>query len=258
VPPTGDLNVIDGFSSVQAVKRVGKKKPRKATASAKSDKPSERKRSGQGAAARKPGLRIGKTAVPLKRELVCYECAYRFILQGTFAKTHCPKCHEELDVSDHKLDSSFSDTLKTMGRIEIGAKAVLKGATLVAGEVVISGNASGANIDACRRVELCKGGRFDLERIKTDHIIVTKEGVFAITGSSQCKDIEIAGTLKAKLFSSGTVTIKKGGLLRGEVHSAHLIVQDGAGLQAKAFIQQQSNKQGPHTKKQPGRQNDGS
>jgi cytoskeletal protein CcmA (bactofilin family) len=42
--------------------------------------------------------------------------------------------------------------------------------------------------------------------------------------------------LRAKLTATGTVTVKPGGSLEGEVQTEHLIIEDGGGLKAKARI----------------------
>ena len=38
------------------------------------------------------------------------------------------------------------------------------------------------------------------------------------------------------LKSAGLVTVKAGGLLEGEVHAEHLVVEDGGGLKAELHI----------------------
>jgi hypothetical protein len=47
---------------------------------------------------------------------------------------------------------------------------------------------------------------------------------------AEYRDVEIACTLRANLHATGVVTIRIGGLLEGELHGGHLVVEDGGGL----------------------------
>ena len=44
------------------------------------------------------------------------------------------------------------------------------------------------------------------------------------------------GALRAKLESTGVITVKPGGLLEGQIQAQHLIVEEGGGLKAQLRI----------------------
>ena len=233
MPPTDDVNLIDGFSSVQAVRHSGQKSGSARTRPSPSRLP-RKNETKEPKASRGP--KIGHTAVPVRREIVCYECGYAFVLQGHFPKTHCPKCHEVMDMADHVIDYEYAGTLKTMGTVDLGPHAVLKGATLIAGDVVIAGDARDADIRACRGVELREGATFEIERIHAEELRFAPGSRFVFTRKLECNNIDVAGTLRAKVHSRGVVTIRCGGLFRGELRGGHLVVEEGGGLCAKLLV----------------------
>jgi cytoskeletal protein CcmA (bactofilin family) len=227
------VNVIDGYTSVQAVRRslgrghehTPKPPPEQAPAPIHQEKPGQADK-----------LRIGHTSEPLKRTLVCYGCEYKFLLTGKFSRTYCPKCRQELDLTDHVIESEFDGTLKTLGRVEIRPGAVLNEARIVAGDAVLLGDALSADIQACRTIELCHGARFDLSRLRSPTIIIGRGSRIAADVPVKCENLEVEGDLKARVYSSGIVTVHSGGLLRGELHGSHLHVEEGAGLVARLFV----------------------
>ena len=52
------------------------------------------------------------------------------------------------------------------------------------------------------------------------------------------RDVEVLGSLKAKIRATGLVSVRAGALLQGEVHGSHLCVDEGGGLKAKVFIEE--------------------
>ncbi|MBM4148864.1 MAG: polymer-forming cytoskeletal protein [Lentisphaerae bacterium] len=230
MPPSSEVNVIDGFASVQAVRHSRGRGP-------EPDRTPQPDR--QAAPPRQEpqdGPRIGHTIVPLKRDLVCYGCNYAFVLTGRFDRTFCPKCRMELDLTDHVIEREFTGTLKTLGRIEIRHGAVLREADIVAGDAVVLGDAAAASIRACRAIELCLGGRFDQDRIFAPSIVVASGNRLSPQKPFSCGDLDIEGTLNAQVYSSGTVRIRRGGALNGELHARHLVLEEGGGLRARTFL----------------------
>jgi cytoskeletal protein CcmA (bactofilin family) len=227
----GDVSVIDGYTSVQAIRHSkGRGRAPSEPAAPPPPEPEPQK------PASPDRLRIGHTIVPLRRSLVCYNCGYRFVLTGKFSKTYCPKCRHELDLTDHVIEHEFSGTLKTLGRVEIRPDSILSEATVIAGDVVVLGDATGASIEACGTVELCLGARFDLGRLRTPTLVISRGSRIEPDADLNCENLEIDGLLNARVYSSGTVTVHSGGVLAGELHGRHLCVEEGAGLTARVSV----------------------
>ena len=67
-------------------------------------------------------------------------------------------------------------------------------------------------------------------------LCIRKGGEFEISSTISCRDLDLEGKLKARIFADGMVRIKCGGILDGELHTPHLVVEDGGGLAAKVVI----------------------
>ncbi len=224
--------VIDGYNSVRAIRRAQRRT--ESEASRKSGRKSEQTRST--APEKKPGARIGHTVIPRKHEITCYECDYFFMVSGHIQDTMCPKCHKNLKVLDQTINSEWTDPVKTIGIVTLKEEAVLKGAEIRARDVIVAGNAEDGIIRAGRRLELCKGARINMSKTRMRDLCIRKGGDFEIATTISCRDLELEGRLKARVFADGMVRIKRGGYLDGELHTPHFVVEDGGGLAAKVVI----------------------
>lgn len=232
-------NVIDGFASVQAVRRSGKRSADARTRPSRSKLPvleeaeSSKK---EKKTAERSGARIGQTAVPEKHDIVCYECSYAFVLSGKIGTTICPKCHKSLNVGDHKVAKKASLTVKTIGAVEVTPEGELtEGSDIVARHMIIAGDVRNARIKCTGRIELCGGAQMDVKNVATKDLLVRTGCRIVISRKFECRDLEVLGDLKAKVRVTGTATIRPGGTLRGEVYTPHLVVEDGGGLSASVF-----------------------
>lgn len=224
--------VIDGYNSVRAIRRAQRRNA--SESSRKSiNKPDQKEETVQN---KKSGARINHTVIPKKHEITCYECDYYFMVSGRIQDTMCPKCHKNLKAIDHTINGEWTDSVRTIGTVELKAEAVLNGAEIRARDIILEGNAEKGTIRAGRRLELRKGARLNMARTRMKDLCVMKGGEFELSSTITCRDLEIEGTLKARIFADGMVRIKCGGILDGELHTPHLIVEDGGGLEAKVVI----------------------
>lgn len=229
MPGSKSTNVIDGFASVQAVRRQRARGPGHARAVPEPPrKPEPPKPRNQ--------ARIGHTVVPTRHEIICYECDYAFTMSGRLDTTICPKCHEQLLMRDETITGAWAAPIRTIGTVDIQAGAVMKGADIIATDVILAGDARGATIRACRRLELCQGAAFDVSLLRVRDLLIRRGNRIVIKDDVVCRDLMVEGELKAQVFTKGTTTIAPGGLLRGAFRGAHLIVQEGGGLMAKIAL----------------------
>jgi len=229
-------NLIDGFTSVQAVRRSGDTPSGPRFRPSRTTLPGMEKMNAGEEGIRKPGGRIGHTVLPVKHEVECYECGYPFKLPGHLYDTFCPKCHKPLVMTRCIIDGECTGITKTIGTIEIKKEGILKDAELIGGDVILAGNAKEGTIHATRRLELCAGAEFDFVGIRTKDLFIRRGGKFVVSGKIFCRNLEVEGKLRSRIFSAGTVIIRSGGYLLGEVRGPHLIVENGGGLKAKISV----------------------
>jgi cytoskeletal protein CcmA (bactofilin family) len=228
------VNTLDSYATIRAVAR---NKPAPAAGTPPPAAPHD---TGQTDApppdVRKPGARVSRTTVPVTHHIDCYECGYKFQLHGRATTTNCPKCRALLDLSDHTIDTEWADTIKTAGTIRLGPTGVLKSGDLIGAEVILEGIIEGGRARALRVIELGAGAIFSEKAVSGPDLRIAPGAEFKFKQEARYRNVEILGTLHAKLEATGVVTVKPGGLLEGDVQTEHLIVEDGGGLKAMLRI----------------------
>jgi cytoskeletal protein CcmA (bactofilin family) len=188
----------------------------------------------------KTGARVSRTTVPVKHHIECYECSYKFQVHGRATTTHCPKCRVLLDFKDYLIDSEWVETIKTAGTIRLAATGVLKSGDLIGAEVIIEGIIEGGRARALRTIELGAGAIFSEKAVSAPDLRIAPGAEFKFKQEARYRNVEIFGTLHAKLESTGIIIVKPGGLLEGDVHAQHLVVEEGGGLKAMLRIAHKS------------------
>jgi cytoskeletal protein CcmA (bactofilin family) len=223
--------LFDGYTSVRALRRAGVPSGEART------QPSRTRPPGPGAR-RKPDpdalkdARIGHTAVPLRHEIVCYQCGYAFVLQGRIEKPLCPKCREFLDATDRVIEAEWSQNVKTVGTVDIRAHAVVRGAEIVGRDIILAGDAREGALHAFRCLELRPGADFDFGHVAARDLRVRAGASLVLTQVVSCRNLELEGEVRAAVSATDCVTIRAGGMLVGEVRCPHLVVEEGGGLKA--------------------------
>lgn len=233
MPKNRKVNTLDSYATIRAVARNKPAPGSPASAPAAEDTvPTD----ATATELQKPGARVARTTVPVKHHIECYECGYKFQVHGRATTTHCPKCRVLLDFKDYLIDSEWMETVKTAGTIRLTATGVLKSGDLIGAEVIIEGIIEGGRARALRIVELGAGAIFSEKAVSAPDLRIAPGAEFKFKQDARYRNVEIFGTLHAKLESTGIVVVKAGGLLEGEVQAQHLVVEEGGGLKAMLRI----------------------
>ncbi len=227
---------IDGFSSVQAVKRsktAGKGvRTRKSSTALPSLKPPAAKANPSGTAAK----RISRSTMPEKFQITCYECEYSFAVQGRVIDNFCPKCHEKLLAKNVSIDKEWAKDVKTIGRVEVQKGALLKKCKITARDLMLEADASEVELNVYNRLELSRGAVFNVKDTVIRILTILKNTSISLKGTITCDTLEVLGTVRANIKAAKSVTIEKGGFLKGSIKSPSLVVAEGASLKAKLKI----------------------
>jgi len=233
VPKNRKVNTLDSYATIRAVARTKPVPGSLPSAPAAEDAvPTD----ALATDLQKTGARVSRTTVPVKHHIECYECSYKFQVHGRATTTHCPKCRVLLDFKDYLIDSEWVETIKTAGTIRLAATGVLKSGDLIGAEVIIEGIIEGGRAHALRTIELGAGAIFSEKAVSAPDLRIAPGAEFKFKQEARYRNIEIFGTLHAKLESTGIIIVKPGGLLEGEVHAQHLVVEEGGGLKAMLRI----------------------
>jgi hypothetical protein len=225
------VNTLDSYATIRAVAR---NKPTPATQPPAPDEtgaPDEAAHEAQNL-----GARVARTTLPVKHQIDCYECGYKFQVHGRVTTTHCPKCRALLNLGDHVIDTEWLDTIKTAGTIRLTPTGILKSGDLIGADVILEGIIEGGRARALRTLELGAGAIFSEKAVSGPDLRIASGADFKFKQVAKYRNVEISGTLHARLEATGVITVKPGGLLEGEIQTEHLVVEDGGGLKAQLHI----------------------
>lgn len=180
--------------------------------------------------------RIGRTAIPTRHEIHCYECQYAFQITGRAHKLFCAKCKTELEQADVTLDTECRETVKTTGVIRLAAGGTLVAGALIACDVVLAGKVRGGTVKAYRRLEIEAGAEFDQDLLSSMDLRVGPGAIVTFRGKKMYRHVEVAGELDAHLAANGVITVRAGGHLKGRLFGGHLVVEEGGGLTAEVEV----------------------
>jgi cytoskeletal protein CcmA (bactofilin family) len=141
-----------------------------------------------------------------------------------------------LDLSDHTIDTEWVETIKTAGTIRLTPTGVLKNGDLIGADVIIEGIIEGGRARALRTIEFGAGAIFSEKAVSAPDLRIAPGAEFRFKQEAKYRNVEILGTLHAKLEAAGVVIVRPGGLLEGEVQTEHLVVEEGGGLKATLRI----------------------
>lgn len=238
---TRDPNVIDGFASVQALKRASARSAIKPRVHDSSDEPSPEK---QAAAAEEagaakampaaPSRASGHVAVPTKRLVICYACGYAHTVSGHMHNSYCPKCKTKLNTEDVTVTGKHVESILTIGNVSIlGDAEFAPGLSVTGQNITLDGDATSlASITATESLEIRSGARFNAETLHniTGKIIIAAENEVVMDMPLHCRQLEIGGRLKSAVSVTQSAHIRAGGFLEGSFHGPTLLVDEGGGL----------------------------
>lgn len=264
------VEVIDGFSQVQAFKRATAKgatvSPAKAKPAAKdatsSTKEAMASRAVAGVRPRVAGSptrampvastttttsgvtpmkTIGVTVAPKKRIVTCYSCGYSFTATGKLHVPYCPKCKLVLCVDDMVIDGEQTTDIQTIGDVVIKPTAKLtEGITINGRSVTIGGDVSKcAAVLASEQICLETGAVFSPTVLERSHVIIPSGAEINVVDEIKCLKLTVSGKIIGSINVSEGVEIKAGGHVVGDIVAPSLVMELGAGLTGSCKIVKQ-------------------
>jgi len=230
-----DPLVIDGFASVQAVRRAGKNRKKPHYGQSRTTLPAADKKARTGTKAG-PRAKIGHTVVPDIFEIVCYECGYTFNLRGRIQKTYCPKCRKTLVADEQIIESDWSGRVKTIGTVQVRNGGSLTKAHVVVGSLILDGRIEESTTKIGRRLELGSNASGDIAKIDTRDILIRADAKLSYRAKLRCENLIVEGDFRGTVEVSGLVTVMSGAFLQGRVKAARLLLHEGGGLKATVKI----------------------
>ena len=237
--PERDPNVIDGFASVQALKRVSARsaiKQRVHDSDGVELPEQEPVADGAGTAnAAAPFVKAAaRVAVPTKRLVICYACGYSHTASGQMHNPYCPKCKTKLNAENVTVNGKRTEDILTIGNVVILPEAELAPGLSITGQnIILDGDATSlASLTATELIELRTNAKFNGETLhnRTGKVVIAADHAVALETPFTCNELEVRGMLNAKVSVTQSAHLYEGSLLEGSFHGPILCVDDGAGL----------------------------
>lgn len=219
--------LVDGLVTLRATQRVQRerryatKPPEEVAPASPPPEPSKAAAGG-----------IGRTVMPTQNEIVCYACSFQFVMRGRVQSTQCPKCGARLGLTDETVSGRFSAEMITAGKVTLTRDAVLDGGTVIANDILLNGTVREGTLRALKTLTLGPGAVIADEAIDAKSLCVAEGASLRIRRPLRLQNLEVAGSLEGEFDVSGLLQVRATGHLKGTVRTGHLVVEDGAGLQA--------------------------
>jgi cytoskeletal protein CcmA (bactofilin family) len=139
--------------------------------------------------------------------------------------TMCKRCSSHVDLRDYHITSTVSKNFKTRGRFVIDETGYLLNTDSFASEVVLKGKLQGKLAADIFHIYPTADIRGSFE---AGRLIIPQVTNFRWPKAIRVQTAEIAGELVANIHAAGTVLLRSGARLFGNVVAAGLVVENGA------------------------------
>jgi cytoskeletal protein CcmA (bactofilin family)/Zn finger protein HypA/HybF involved in hydrogenase expression len=155
----------------------------------------------------------------------CFECAGEREVPKTATSTLCPKCGAYIDLQDYKINSIYTRSIRTGGRLIISSKGDLIGRRTFCGSAEVEGTVRG-DLICTGALKIRVRGKLT-GHIEANTIYIEKKCEVEIVHPIRAEFVEIHGTLSGQIIAAHKVTIYKSGRLTGPVSALGFSVEKG-------------------------------
>src|SRR5436309_12395029 len=106
------------------------------------------------------------------RVIECFDCHRKQEVSGVATSTICPSCSAHIDLSDYKIATSFSRSIRTKGEVHVTTKGDLSSSSVRCQRAVIEGRLRG-NLDCAGMIVINTSGK-SLAKVSASEIVVEK------------------------------------------------------------------------------------
>jgi len=164
----------------------------------------------------------------------CFDCQRKQEVSGAATSTICPSCSAHIDLSDYKIATSFSRSIRTRGEVHVTTKGDLSSSSVRCQRALIEGRLRG-NLDCAGTIVINTSGKI-LGRLSASEIVVEKRCEVQFFRRVRVGNIEIRGRMSGEVVADGMVTIRKNGVLEGSVTAKAINVEKGGTLSGQVVV----------------------
>ena len=148
--------------------------------------------------------------------------------------TICPSCSAHIDLSDYKIATSFSRSIRTTGEVHVTAKGDLSSSSVRCSRAVIEGRLRG-NLDSGGSIIIYASGKIP-GKLSASEMVIEKRSQVQFFRRVRVANIEIRGRMSGEIVADGLVTIRKYAVLEGDVTARAINVEKGGAFSGQLII----------------------
>jgi cytoskeletal protein CcmA (bactofilin family) len=164
----------------------------------------------------------------------CFDCQRKQEVSGAATSTICPSCSAHIDLSDYKVTTSFSRSIRTRGEVYVTTKGDLSSSSVRCQRAIIEGRLRG-NLDCAGTIVINTSGKI-LGKLSASEIVVEKRCEVQFFRRVRVGNIEIRGRMLGEIVAEGLVTIRKNGVLEGNVTAKAINVEKGGTFSGQIVV----------------------
>jgi cytoskeletal protein CcmA (bactofilin family) len=164
----------------------------------------------------------------------CFDCQRQQEVSGAATSTICPSCSSHIDLSDYKITTNFSRSIRTRGEVYVTTKGDLSSSSVRCQRAVIEGRLRG-NLDCAGRIVINTSGKIP-GRLSASELIVEKKSEVQFFRRVRVGNIEIRGRVVGEIVAGGMVTVRKNGTLEGSIAAKAINVEKGGTFSGQVVV----------------------
>jgi cytoskeletal protein CcmA (bactofilin family) len=168
------------------------------------------------------------------RVIECFDCHRKQEVSGAATSTICPSCSAHIDLSNYKIATSFSRSIRTIGDVHVTAKGDLSSSSVRCRRAVIEGRLRG-NLDSAGPIIIYASGKIP-GKLSASEMVIEKRAEVQFFRRVRVGSIEIWGRMSGEIVANGMVTIRKNGALEGNVTAKSINVEKGGVFSGQLVI----------------------
>jgi len=171
-----------------------------------------------------PAEKNGKAHREMRR-VACFSCATELDVPVSAQSTMCKRCSSHVDLRDYNITSTVSKNFRTRGRFVLEESGYLLNTDSFATEVVLKGRLQGKLAADIFHIYPTAEIRGSFEAGK---MVIPQVTNFRWPKTIRVQSAEIAGEVAGNLHAAGTILLRSGARLFGNIVAAGLVIESGA------------------------------
>jgi cytoskeletal protein CcmA (bactofilin family)/ribosomal protein S27E len=179
---------------------------------------------------------------PRINSVACYDCGTVQELNSAASSTICPSCSVHMDLRDYKITTVFSRAVRTHGTVYVTSAGDLSSSSVICRTAIIEGKLRGT-LQCHERLEFRSSAKVQ-GKLSAPLVVIGKKAKVEFYRQLQVGALEIRGRMSGEVVAETFVTIRKSGVLEGNVVARSINVEKGGSFTGQLVIGPKRYEQG--------------